>query len=73
MFHPLYDAHNVVRIRDPSGGKQFSQRSLRRLAANWLRSHPEQFKPFLELSDNEDFESYCRKVEVTTKEEKNQW
>jgi OTU domain-containing protein 6 len=39
---------------------------LRKLAAKHLREHPEEFKPFLDVDSEDDYEVYCSKVESPT-------
>ncbi|KAK8809235.1 hypothetical protein WA171_000819 [Blastocystis sp. BT1] len=48
-------------LQDPSMRSPTSYRIVRQKAANYMRSHPDEFKWFLD--DSTDFEDYCNKVE----------
>ena len=67
-LRPLPSGYGTCAVDDDSKEKKTTVSELRRLTANYLRKHEEDFAPFfLATSDGENttFPEYCEKVELT--------
>ena len=62
IFNSRYRAvAEQLSVLDPLMRSPTSHRLVRQKAASYMRSHPEEFKYFLD--DSVDFDTYCDKVE----------